>query len=289
MEHMEFDLREMHIVQLNLLKKFVSVCKEQSLSYFLGFGTLLGAIREHGIIEWDDGIDLVMPYSDYVKLNKLPKTVWGQGCFLQTYDSDPEFNKYYAKLRDNNTTLVLADDAGRDMNHGIPINIYPVINLTDNEEERRKQIRNAKLYKAFTEQKPVSSDDALLRVFSSALLEVMTEHQKIRLRDYLKRETIKFEEEDTNCCLVLAGSKSLDLVLFKTWFSSSVLWEFSGMQVSVPAGWREWLKIRYGDFMQMPITDLQGNKISDFVTLNPHKPYTYYKGRTYCVLSDQDF
>ncbi len=283
MEHMEFDLREMHIVQINLLRKLISVCEEHGLVYFLGFGTLLGAVRGNSIIEWDDGIDLVMPYSDYVRLVQLPQTVWGNDVFMQTYDTDPGFNKYYAKLRDNNTTLVLAEDAGRDMNHGIPINVYPIINLSNIEEERHTQIRNAKLYKAFSENKPVSEGDAVLRMFSSALLEIMTEAQRIRIREYLKRETIKYEEEHTNCCLVLAGRKSLDLVLFKTWFNAPVQWDFEGMKVNIPAGWREWLKLRYGDFMQTPITDLQGNKISDFVTLNPHKPYTYYKGKTYCV------
>ncbi len=283
MEHMEFDLREMHVVQLNLLKKFVSVCKAQDLAYFLGFGTLLGAVREHGIIDWDDGIDLVMPYSDYDKLTRLPQDVWGEGYFLQTYDSDPGFTDCYAKLRDSNTTLVLAEDTDKDMNHGIPINIYPIINLSDNEEERHKQIRNAKLYKAFAKGMPVNSGDALLHIFSSALLEVMSESQRIRLREYLKKETVKFESEHTNCCLALAGTKSLDLVLFKTWFNSPVSWEFEGMEINIPAGWREWLKLRYGDYMKAPISDLQGNKNSDFVTLNPHKPYTWYKGKTYCV------
>ena len=56
MEYMEFDLKELHLVQLNLLKKFISVCGKFNLMYFLGFGSLLGAIRENGIIKWDDGI-----------------------------------------------------------------------------------------------------------------------------------------------------------------------------------------------------------------------------------------
>jgi lipopolysaccharide cholinephosphotransferase len=283
MEHMEFDLKEMHIVQLNLLKKLDSVCQERGFSYFLGFGTLLGAVREHGIIEWDDGIDIVMPYRDYLCLTELPQVVWGTDCFMQTYISDPEFNRYYAKLRDNNTTLILADDVTKDINHGIPINIYPIINLANDEEERHKQIRNAKLYKAFMERKPVDAGDSLLHVFSAALLEVMMEHQLIRFRDYLKKETVKYEGEHTNCCLALAGNKSLDLVLFKTWFSSFATWDFEGMQTRIPAGWHEWLKLRYGDYMKTPIAELQGSTISNFVTLNPHKPFKYYKGKTYCV------
>ena len=144
-------------------------------------------------------------------------------------------------------------------------------------------MRNAKLYQAFTENTPASKDDSLLRMFTTAVLEVVTENQQIRIREYLKKETIKYEEENTNCCLVLAGNRSLDLVLFKRWFDSAVECDFEAMKVNIPAGWNEWLKLRYGDYMKKPIAELQSSKIANFVTLNPHKPYTYYKGKTYCI------
>ena len=186
-------------------------------------------------------------------------------------------------LRDNNTTLIIAEDTDRDINHGIPINIYPIINLANDEEERQSQIRNAKLYKAITEGKPVGLDDTLLHTLSTIFLGVITEQQKIKTREYLKNEVLRFESADTNCCLALAGNKSLDLVLFKTWFSSAVEWDFEGMKVNIPVGWNEWLKLRYGDYMKKPITELQGSQIANFITLNPYKPYTYYKGKTYCI------
>ena len=283
MERMEFDLKEMHKVQLNLFKRFQAVCREHDLTYFLGFGTLIGAVREHSILDWDDSIDIVMPYRDFDKLLKLPQAVWGSDFFLQTYDSDPAYKKYYAKLRDSTTTLILAEDIDLDMNHGIPINIFPVIHLADSVSERQSQIRNARLYKAITEGKASDLDDSLLSTFVNMFLEISSIQQKIKIREHFKNETLKFEDEKTNCCFVLAEKKSLNLVLFKSWFDSAVAWEFEGMQVNIPAGWREWLKLRYGDYMRLPISELQGSKISDFVTLNPYKAYTYYKGKTYCV------
>lgn len=283
MEDVIFELKDLHVIQLKLLKKLIEVCKNHNFMYFLGFGTLLGAIRERGIIEWDDGIDIVMPYHDYDKLTQLPQSSWGNDYFIQTCDTDPAYNKCYAKLRDNNTTLVLAEDAQRDMNHGIPISIYPVISLADDSNERQRQIRNAKLYKTITEGKPVGSDDSLLRALSSIFLGVITEQQRIKTRDYLKNEILQYESDNTNYCFALAGNKSLDLVLFKRWFDSAVEWDFEGMKVNIPAGWNEWLKLRYGDYMKKPIAELQGSKIANFVTLNPHKPYTYYKGKTYCL------
>ena len=288
MEKMNFGLDEMHGIQLEMLKKLIEVCRAHDLAYFLAFGSLLGAARDNKIIPWDDSIDVVMPYSDYGKLTALPQDTWGADLFLQTYYTDPEYPKYYAKLRNSSTTLIKADYADCDINQGIYINIMPLINLADDSEQCRKQRRNAKLYKAMTERQSLPSDEGTLRVYSSLLLGATSEQRRRRVREELKEKVIKYEGDETENCFVLAGNVSLDLALPREWFVSAVSWEFEGMTVSVPKGWHEWLTLRYGDYMVAPISELQGDKISKFVTLNTQRPYIEYKGKTYCVETRRD-
>lgn len=281
MESVNYGLNELHTVQLGMLKKLITVCNDHSFSYFLAFGSLLGAVRNHGIIPWDDSIDIVMPYGDYEKLTSLSQAAWGKDLFLQTYDSDPEYPNCYAKLRNSRTTFISADYADLDINHGIFINIMPLIRLADETHARRRQIRSAKLYKTLANGNPLSEKEGLFGFYS--LLFGSSEHRRIRMRDKMKKCVLKYESKDTKECIAIAGSVSLTLPLSRAWFASAVEGDFEHVKVNLPVGWHEWLTLRYGDYMVAPISELQGDKISRLVTLNTDKPYTDYKGITYCT------
>ena len=67
------DLRTLQLGLLKLLKSFDAICKSLNLTYMIQGGTLLGAVRHHGFIPWDDDIDLLMTREDYEKLQKYLK------------------------------------------------------------------------------------------------------------------------------------------------------------------------------------------------------------------------
>ena len=96
----ETTLRQCQLVQLHLLYVFDAICKEYNLTYFLGGGTLLGAMRHGGFIPWDDDLDVGMPMKDYKKFLKIAPNVLPKDVLLQTPKTNPNTAIPFSKLRD---------------------------------------------------------------------------------------------------------------------------------------------------------------------------------------------
>lgn len=64
-------MRLLQIGCAKLFQEFDSLCKENDLTYWMNFGTLLGAIRHKGFIPWDDDVDLGMMREDIEKLIEI--------------------------------------------------------------------------------------------------------------------------------------------------------------------------------------------------------------------------
>lgn len=61
-------LRQYQRVLIQMMKIFDYICRKHNISYWLDFGTLLGAIRHNGFIPWDDDLDVGVLRDDYEKL-----------------------------------------------------------------------------------------------------------------------------------------------------------------------------------------------------------------------------
>lgn len=250
-------MKKIWAVNMDMLMKFDSVCKKYGLKYFLAYGSLLGAIRHHGIVPWDDDMDVYMLREDYDKLMKLDYE-FSSPYFLQTVESDPGYFFTYAKLRNSNTTCVTTQFRYQKINWGQNFDIFPLDNFEiDNGESIYKRIAelgtDLSNYMRSSNPNPDSAYEIeRIKAYSGRNpLDIYKEVQDIAL---------KYKNVDTkyvSCSSTyLYGFKKG--VFYKEDFSRAIEWEVEGFKFWVPCGYDRILKTVYGNYLEFPPIEKRG-------------------------------
>lgn len=129
-------------VQLDLLSVIDRICRNHGIRYSIDSGTLIGAVRHGGMIPWDDDIDVVMPRNDYEKFCLIAPAELDGIYFLQTKESDENYDRCFARIRNVTTTAAPVSEMVNGMlfiryNQGIFVDIFPMDNVPDDECERK--------------------------------------------------------------------------------------------------------------------------------------------------------
>ncbi|MBR3182496.1 MAG: LicD family protein, partial [Eggerthellaceae bacterium] len=100
-------LRELQLVELELMEWFVGFCTRHNLRYYLLGGTLLGAVRHEGFIPWDDDVDICMPRPDYMKfLEMAEEELFGTDMRIESVYHDRNFRQGMAKITTSRMQIV---------------------------------------------------------------------------------------------------------------------------------------------------------------------------------------
>lgn len=119
-------LRQLQMTELEILDEFVRICEENNLHYYLVGGTLLGAVRHHGFIPWDDDIDVAMFRKDYDRFAEIAPQKLHPQYFYQCPDTDPYYFLTYAKIRKNGTEVYEERFRNAKFHKGVFIDIFPL-------------------------------------------------------------------------------------------------------------------------------------------------------------------
>ena len=114
-------------VQLDMLELFMQICDKYHFRWQVNGGTLLGAVRHHGYIPWDDDIDIIMPRKDYDEFNRVAAKELPSHIALENPWVNPAEFGNQSRLRNSNTTQIDEWHLQRydASNQGIFIDILP--------------------------------------------------------------------------------------------------------------------------------------------------------------------
>lgn len=119
-------LRRQQLRMLEILLEVDRICKKHHIQYWLSSGTLIGAVRHHGFIPWDDDLDIEMLWDDYQRLMKVLPDELPETMALQNTTTDKNYFFFYAKVRDRRSFLEESNRYDRVWKErGVYIDIFP--------------------------------------------------------------------------------------------------------------------------------------------------------------------
>ena len=247
----EFELQKLWEKELQILNQIDAICKKHNISYYLMWGTLIGAVRHQGFIPWDDDIDICMPRKDYRKFLRIAKKELSAEYFLQTPFTDKFHSSFFSKVRLNNTAFYAEKDKNVKRHHGIFVDIIPLYSRKEKDSFFRK-LKNRAAAK-ISEYISNKREGRLKKKFS--IFHLFPQRLLIKIRDSLMKGRGDY--------YISWGYR-----FKKTDFYPAIEMSFEGQKYVAPNNYDEVLTIIYGDYMQLPPIEKQVAHKPAFISFN---------------------
>ncbi len=240
-------LRRAQLRMVEMLIFIDSICKENSLKYWLSFGTLLGAVRHGGFIPWDDDTDICMPVEDLKKFKKIMlENNPSQEFVFQCHESDPGYYRSeWCVLRDLKSEYLQDNRFHNNLKYrGLQVDIFPV---EKNLSLKLKSLIDNIQYYFIT--KPTLSDRwyaKLLRPFRSFFWWGVNYLAIPLCRRYKSKSTKDIFSISYGVVIPykLLGNESIIYPLKRI--------TFEGIGLNVPGDYDSYLSNLYGNWMDIP-------------------------------------
>lgn len=282
------DLPELQNIMLNILKCFITLCNENTLRYWLGGGTCLGAVRNGGFIPWDDDLDVFMPRPDYEAFCDLYKDQIVLDRFkIVITDEAKNYHHRVMQMVDINTTFIVTGNENDDIEHGVYIDIIPFDACPEKPFKRIRQILNSVIFSVYNIQRlPRYQGGTLMKFVVSTLLACAKDPKKrFRIWKHAERKMVCADWDNCkNVVETVTSFKSLLKPKPREWFETREI-SFENILAKIPVGAEEYMKGVYGDYLKLPPNQEQIPR-HDLVFMDLKNTYLCYKGEKYLLHTD---
>jgi phosphorylcholine metabolism protein LicD len=248
-------IEELQAYGLEILLVVDEFCKQNNINYYLGEGTLLGAIRHDGFIPWDDDVDILMPRDDYEEFISLAPILLPKGYFLDCMETNPNYWVIGAKVKLTRQTRYEQSKVKKlSRYYGPYIDIFPLDYVPKRSSfiqlwqgYKIKALRRTLFFKTRYSMNFKNKFNIALFLFSK-IITVKFIHKKI------KKIMTKYNHKKNNEYMVSYGSyyPPANQTVHKSVYDKGRMHVFEGCEFPIPAKTECLLTAIYGEYMLLP-------------------------------------
>ena len=254
----DVELRQIQLIQLEIIKEIDRICKKCGIMYNVVGGTMLGAARNGGYIPWDDDADIGFLRMEYEKFREACTSELDHSRFyFQDHRNTYGYRWGYGKLRRKDTKFVRLNQESMPYDQGISVDIMPFDNVPDNPIVKRFHGFRCFLYRKSFWSKVGKTQSKGLECLSYQILDKIPEKLLYGLYD---RFIIRGQKRRTKEVRILTiptpnGKYGYD----RKWYEELGEIEFEGYKLPCALDYDSYLNCKYGDYMTLP--PVQSRKI----------------------------
>lgn len=250
----ELDVAELKQIQLDILQEVDSFCRKNNITYYLAYGTLLGAVRHGGYIPWDDDIDIIMPRTDYEIFKQTFCDANGD-YRVKDYEIDQKFLYAIGKVEYKKSEV--QEYVRHPSKLGVNIDVFVLDGIEYDDTKTIKKLywlNNLYWLKQIIPTKERAASKNLVLIIGQILLKLLPLRKIIAKMINLSKYACEYSETEYVCVIIDAIKNNP--IFKKSWFKPIEI-EFEGYKFFAPENYHEILKGWYGDYMKLPPIEKQ--------------------------------
>ena len=251
----DLTLPEIQSESLKVLKKLDEICKNNSITYFLAYGTLIGAIRHQGYIPWDDDVDVWMPRDSYDKFVSLMQSTQNGPFKLCNRDNTKNYTFNIMRFSSMNFIYTNKIPFEKQFDCGVFVDIYP-LDYYDDIDNAEKVLKKIKLinklysiYLGYTSPKTILR--FIYRIVHLCLLILWGNKGATIVKKKEKQAMSKLIDKNHTYMDTFFATEKVR-TLKREFFSSSERVRFEDANLCIPVGYDSILRMIYGNYMELP-------------------------------------
>ena len=241
---------------LGFLKEVDRICRKNDIKYFLGGGSLLGAVRHKGFIPWDDDADVMMLRDDYEKFLSVLKTD------LPSYITDQnteEANHFaFTKLRLDDTILSTEFSVRfKGLHNGVFLDVLAQDKTSGNKAASRIHMKLTAQLRWLVLNKwrgtPMDANNKIVSFIGDVIKAILP----LSLLEKMQNGIMKrYRDKDTGMLYDSMGRNVERGAFPEEWLREAVYVDFEDTKLPIPKEWDKYLTYLYGDYMDMiPVSE----------------------------------
>lgn len=259
-------LKSIWQAEIETMDVVFDICEKLNLRCYMAYGTLIGAVRHHGFIPWDDDVDLVMPRPDYDRFIKEAPKYLPNHMTLNQYEINDARDASSTLKVENTECRILRTYGTKETWANAWVDIWPTDGVPDGKLKFvlfkiGTLVRLCLCRLCDIEVKGVNAEEKTpienLIIKANNILRLGKHMNRRKRYQKLERYFRKHPYDSCQRTVMIMGDERFEATMKREWYGDAVYLDFEGKKYPAPAEYDKVLRQIFGDYMMFPPIEKQ--------------------------------